>query len=303
MKLAPNILLIALSLVPGCGAQDSTDQGPAYHVGGLPDLEEDAAAWADSLVRDLALRLGTDVTALDGQLYRFGGTRASPRLLLEAEHPEGENGAGVVLFVLSKDLPENLTSPYETGVVYDERNFEPLSVRDLDDDGLPDFTYCVFAKDGTSRETSVANVGGQWRVLDVDAPASCGDEFSGLAGPYGGGFSTVTEDDRCAAEREQVFEGYYVFGHEVNTFSPCTSSDTYWVVGDPAKVDSLRVAYVEWFTANQADPYAPMFAHFRGRVSNGPLDGFAEAYDGLFTVEEVRLLRGIEEGDCGPLDE
>jgi len=186
MKLAPSVLLIALSVVPGCGAQDTTDRGPTYHVGGLPDLEEGAAVWADSVVRELALRLGTDVTALDGQLYRFGGTRASPRLLLEAEQVEGGNSAGVVLFVLSKDLPDNITSSYETGVVYDERNFEPLSVRDLDDDGLPDFTYCVFAEDGTSRETSVANVGGQWRVLDVDDPASCGDDFHSELNESGG---------------------------------------------------------------------------------------------------------------------
>jgi hypothetical protein len=103
------------------------------------------------------------------------------------------------------------------------------------------------------------------------------------------------------AASTSTIDGHYVFGAEVNTFSPCATNNAYWVIGDSAKTASLRAAYIEWSTATHAEPYAPMFARLHGSISSGPLDGFAEAYDGLFTVEAIALMRGIEEGDCRPL--
>jgi hypothetical protein len=106
--------------------------------------------------------------------------------------------------------------------------------------------------------------------------------------------------ERGAESMQPPVDGYYVYGHEVNTFTPCASDSTYWVVGDDRTPDSLRVTYFEWSAANQAEPYAPMFARFRGHVASDELDGFAEAYDGTFLVEEIVLLLGIEEDDCPP---
>lgn len=116
-----------------------------------------------------------------------------------------------------------------------------------------------------------------------------------------GGVPESASRSDSVSPQQPLVEGHYVFGNEVNTFSPCASGNVYWVVGAPARMDSLRVAYLDWSRATQADPYAPMLARFDGGLSAGPLDGFAEAYDGLFTVEGVALLREPEEGDCQPL--
>jgi hypothetical protein len=114
--------------------------------------------------------------------------------------------------------------------------------------------------------------------------------------------SGAPADQRHSASTGQgLVDGHYIFGAEVNTFSPCGSAKTYWVVGDSTKMASLRTSYLKWFTAAQPQPYSPMFAQFRGAISDGKRDGFAEDYDGLFSVDEIVLLRGINQGDCQPL--
>lgn len=77
--------------------------------------------------------------------------------------------------------------------------------------------------------------------------------------------------------------GHYIWGAEVNVFSPCGSDQEHWVDADPEIVLALRDQYM----AFQLPPYVAVFAKVRGEV--GPvLDcGFCGDYDGSFRITEV----------------
>ena len=95
-------------------------------------------------------------------------------------------------------------------------------------------------------------------------------------------------------EAAETVTGRYVWGAEVNVFSPCGSEAEYWVVGAPSIVQALRDEYVSLHLA----PYAAVFLEVRGEV--GPvLDcGFCESYDGSFRVEEVLRMESPGPGSC-----
>jgi hypothetical protein len=130
------------------------------------------------------------------------------------------------------------------------------------------------------------------------AALACGSAESGSESAA----STIAEQPTDGSlGRDVVEEGQYTFGHEVNIFAPCGTARTYWVVGEAAITESIRTAYVEWSRNVSADPFEPMFARFRGHLTGESADGFAAELDGLFFVENVLLLRGLQEGDCSPL--
>jgi putative lipoprotein len=91
-----------------------------------------------------------------------------------------------------------------------------------------------------------------------------------------------------------LVSGHYVWGGEVNVFTPCGSAQDYWVTADPEVLRVLRAQY----TSFQLPPYAPVFAELRGTV--GPvLDcGFCQEYDGSFEVTELVRMSSLEAGDC-----
>ena len=87
----------------------------------------------------------------------------------------------------------------------------------------------------------------------------------------------------CAADRTPPIRGAFVFGHEVRTFQPCGGPEVYWVQADPTELQELR-AHHEAMTST---PYAQISVVVAGRIVDGPREGFAAEYDGLFRIERV----------------
>ncbi len=84
-------------------------------------------------------------------------------------------------------------------------------------------------------------------------------------------------------ERDKIYEGLYSWGHEVHSFTPCNSKTSYWVGFYFA---GLQMNH--FYKENHKKPYQGMYIKFRGRVLNEAVDGFAEQYDGLIHISEVK---------------
>ncbi len=103
----------------------------------------------------------------------------------------------------------------------------------------------------------------------------------------------------CGAHQREhdnatVVGGHYVWGAEVNVFSPCGSDLEYWVEAEPPVLRALR----EQYTAFGLPPYQVVFVAVRGEI--GPvLDcGFCVEYDGSFKVEELVEMDSPGPGKC-----
>ncbi|MEA3522146.1 MAG: hypothetical protein U9R50_04160, partial [Campylobacterota bacterium] len=84
-------------------------------------------------------------------------------------------------------------------------------------------------------------------------------------------------------EHDKIYEGIYSWGHEVHSFTPCNSKTSYWV-GYHFAGHQMNKFYKE----NHKKPYQSMYIKFRGHTLNEKVDGFAEQYDGLIHISEVK---------------
>ncbi|MDD3773007.1 MAG: copper resistance protein NlpE [Weeksellaceae bacterium] len=85
-------------------------------------------------------------------------------------------------------------------------------------------------------------------------------------------------------------KGLLTFGHEVRTFEPCGSSKTYWVNdfsdGKLAKMYNEKIK-------NQLTPYTPLMAELVVKNLGKTQEGFAEQYDGVLEIIEIKLVEHI----------
>lgn len=85
-------------------------------------------------------------------------------------------------------------------------------------------------------------------------------------------------------------KGFLTIGHEVSSFEPIGSSKVYWV--NDSKDGSLAKLYKEK-TKNQEKPYTPLMAELVLKNSTAAKEGFAQEYDGLVDVVEVKSVEII----------
>ncbi len=97
-------------------------------------------------------------------------------------------------------------------------------------------------------------------------------------------------NDSIVFSEEQAIKGLLVLGHEVATFSPCGSSKIYWIV------NSEKTDLQKWYqkaVGTGAEPYTPVMAELilldKGKVG----DGFAEAYESVLEVKEIKKVEAI----------
>jgi hypothetical protein len=96
------------------------------------------------------------------------------------------------------------------------------------------------------------------------------------------------------AADEMLFQGWFVFGHEVRTFKPCSAEDDLWVMGTSAAMDDLRAAHRA--ATLQVIPYAPLFVTITGRLVDPPQSGFGASYSGGLSA--MRLVQARPRGKC-----
>ena len=86
-----------------------------------------------------------------------------------------------------------------------------------------------------------------------------------------------------AADYDQIYEGKYYWGPEVNSFTLCTGSPSYWVSFNWAGIEMQN-----FYKKKRKEPYQGMYLKFRGHLLDEEVDGFAGSYDGLIHISEVK---------------
>lgn len=82
---------------------------------------------------------------------------------------------------------------------------------------------------------------------------------------------------------EKIYLGKYYWGPEVHSFQLCNSQTSYWVSFDWAGIEMN-----EYYQQKRKVPYQPMYLEFRGHLHHEVVDGFAEDYDGIIHISEVK---------------
>lgn len=112
-------------------------------------------------------------TVIDGQIRRFSSPTHRRYLLTRSERVSADTLTAAVtkkirLYVLGPSIqPDGVSEPFDTGLIDFATSFEPLDVRDFDEDSLPDFAYCGWHLDG--REVGPVAVGFRndaWYVIE-----------------------------------------------------------------------------------------------------------------------------------------
>ena len=92
----------------------------------------------------------------------------------------------------------------------------------------------------------------------------------------------------------QTLKGHVVWGHEVRTFKPCGSNQTFWVADDSGK---LKDAYQE-LTLKEKDVYQSIYAELEVEDKGKASEGFPANYDGVYEVLSIKETRAAREDDC-----
>jgi hypothetical protein len=88
--------------------------------------------------------------------------------------------------------------------------------------------------------------------------------------------------------------GCYIFGHEVNTFSPSPSDSTFWVVGEEDVLQQLRTVH----DSLTSRPYEAVWLRVISQRSKEESDGFALSYHGLMEIQRVLEIRRATAAEC-----
>ena len=101
----------------------------------------------------------------------------------------------------------------------------------------------------------------------------------------------------CASVDPPQLRGHYYWGHEVETFRPCASEQTFWVVGDNALLQPLRNKAAELAEA-KGQPYQSVYLEASGMPEGKATDGFAADYDGVYRLTAVHGINKPSPASC-----
>ena len=101
------------------------------------------------------------------------------------------------------------------------------------------------------------------------------------------------------AASARVFEGTYVWGAEVNTFSPCGRGDKeWWVIGSDEVIDQLKTATERLTTEPYEGLYLRVTGGYAGPATEETGGSFSTQYEGLFRISKVWSIRKTSKSDC-----
>lgn len=96
---------------------------------------------------------------------------------------------------------------------------------------------------------------------------------------------------------KRILFGYYIYGHEVNSFKPCGQKNVFWVTASEELLKLLERKYWE----NSSEPYEEVFLEIKGNFIGKALDGFAMDYDGQILVMEMVGMKKKSPSDCNKI--
>ncbi|MDH3003329.1 hypothetical protein [Pasteurella multocida] len=93
----------------------------------------------------------------------------------------------------------------------------------------------------------------------------------------------------CQSQVIKNVVGEYVYGHEVETFTPCHSEKTYWVDGADSELEKVRNK-VLMLTKMNKKPYQSVYVKLDYADLGKDTEGFAAEYDSVIKVKNVMLV-------------
>lgn len=93
----------------------------------------------------------------------------------------------------------------------------------------------------------------------------------------------------------EVVTGAYAYGHNVNTFRPCGTSEVLWVEAPPAVLAHLEREYAVKAKA----AFETVIVTARGTRGAQPAAGPGASYRGTFAMTELVSMRPLSGEECG----
>lgn len=94
--------------------------------------------------------------------------------------------------------------------------------------------------------------------------------------------------------KEKTIIGYYIYGHEVNSFQPCNKKEIFWVKSSNKLLVFMARKYSDYAT----QPYDEVFVELIGGFESRATDGFSMDYDGQIHVTKMVLMKKKINADC-----
>lgn len=104
--------------------------------------------------------------------------------------------------------------------------------------------------------------------------------------------AAISGNETSTAQR--VHKGYYIYGHEIDSFQPCAQKLVYWVNGSDEVPEILQQNYFK----HSSEPYAEVYVELTGDFRPKASDGFAMDYDGQFQVESMLKMNKKSGHEC-----
>ena len=101
----------------------------------------------------------------------------------------------------------------------------------------------------------------------------------------------------ACASNGAALSGHYYWGHEVETFHPCGSTQSFWVVGDSSLLQPLRDKAME-LSQSKGQPYQPLYVVVTAASEERATDGFAADYDGVYRFNAVHSVAVASPPGC-----
>ena len=99
----------------------------------------------------------------------------------------------------------------------------------------------------------------------------------------------------CSSAPVSRLHGYYTWGHEVEAFTPCGSTESFWVTGDKDLLQRLRDRTAE---ISQLEPYKPIYVEVSAVPDGQATNGFAADYDGVYRFIGLHTVQEPAPTDC-----
>ena len=93
--------------------------------------------------------------------------------------------------------------------------------------------------------------------------------------------------------KPQDYAGTFTYGFEVVSFTPCNSTEAWWLNGEAAAMTELRTRYAALTKTMQ-----PVYVRLRGLASEHGSYGHMGGYQREFYLQDVLEVRAIQADDC-----
>lgn len=103
----------------------------------------------------------------------------------------------------------------------------------------------------------------------------------------------------CANAGSSQLRGHYYWGLEVETFHPCGSKQSFWVVGDDSLLHPLRHKSAELYRAT-GEPYLPIYIEAFGIRESKESNSLAIDSDGVYRLTSVQVATDASPIGCSP---